>query len=181
MDPEGPDKSMLDGNNLGATGQLQWLENGLLTSSARWKVIFTSVITNPTTKQTDAWGAYPTEWNALKTFINSNNITGVVFVAGDLHLGAIDSGTQAGFPEMCVPKPNESIHTGWCASDATGKWSEGYYDETCSGYGLVTILQNPDRLILEVKDQDGVTHVSYVGSRRNAQPYADSHPSASSG
>ena len=162
LDPEGPDKSMLDGNNLGATGQFQWLENSLLTSSARWKIIFTSVITNPSTKQNDAWGAYPTEWNTLKTFINSNHITGVVFVAGDLHLGAIDNGTQAGFPEMCVPKPNETVHTGWCASDATGTWSEGYYDEMCSGYGLVTILQNPDRLILEVKDQDGITHVSYV-------------------
>ena len=34
--------------------------------------------------------------------------------------------------------------------------------ETCSGYGLVTVLQNPDRLILEVKDQDGLTHVSHV-------------------
>ena len=106
LDPEGPDKSMLDGNNLGATGQLQWLENGLLTSSARWKIIFTSVITNPSTKQNDGWGAYPTEWNSLKTFINTNNISGIVFIAGDLHLGAIDNGTQAGFPEMCVAMAN---------------------------------------------------------------------------
>jgi alkaline phosphatase D len=161
LDPEGPDKSMLDGNNLGAIGQLQWLEKGLLTSSARWKVIFTSVITNPTTKQNDAWGAYPTEWNALKDFINSNHISGIVFIAGDLHLGAIDNGTQAGFPEMCVAKANET-QAGFCASAATGIWSEGYYDDTCAGYGLVTILQNPDRLVLQVKDQDGVAHVSYT-------------------
>ena len=161
LDPEGPDKSMLDGNNLGAAGQLQWLENGLLTSSARWKIIFTSVPTNPSTKQKDGWGAYPTEWNTLKTFINSNNISGIVFISGDLHLGAIDNGTQAGFPEMCVAGANRTS-TGFCATAATGTWSEGYYDDTCAGYGLVSILQNPDRLLLQVKDQDGVAHVSYT-------------------
>ena len=49
-DPDDSNKSMLDGNNLGATGQLQWLKDGLLASSATWKVIFTSVVTNQTTK-----------------------------------------------------------------------------------------------------------------------------------
>ena len=37
-DPDDSAKSMLDGNALGATGQLQWLEDSLLASSARWKV-----------------------------------------------------------------------------------------------------------------------------------------------
>src|SRR5438034_5726432 len=111
---------MLDGNNFGATGQLQWLENGLLTSTAQWKIIFTSVITNPGTKQNDAWGAYQTEWNALRDFINTNNIQGVVFVSGDLHLGAIDNGTQAGFPEMCVSTPNGG--DGLCPTAAHGTW-----------------------------------------------------------
>ena len=105
-DPDDANKSMLDGNNLGATGQLQWLENGLLTSTARWKIIFTSVITNPSTKKNDGWGAFQTEWNSLRNFINTNNIRGVVFISGDLHLGAIDNGTQAGFPEMCVASAN---------------------------------------------------------------------------
>src|ERR1043166_8328468 len=43
-DRDDTNKSMLDGNNLGPNGQLQWLENGLLTSTAQWKIIFTSVI-----------------------------------------------------------------------------------------------------------------------------------------
>jgi hypothetical protein len=60
-----------------------------------------------------------------------------------------------------MAKANET-QTGFCASAATGIWSEGYYDDTCARYGLVTILKNPDRLILQVKDQDGVTHVSYT-------------------
>ena len=158
---DGPNKSMLDGNNLGPTGELEWLKNGLLASSAVWKVVFTSVVINPTTKQNDAWGAYQTEWNALRTFITTNNIKNVVFIAGDLHLGAIDNGTQAGFPEMCVAASN-STRTGFCATAATGTWSEGFFDDTCPGYGLVTVWQNPDRLVLQAADQDGVIRVAYT-------------------
>jgi alkaline phosphatase D len=160
-DRDDANKSMLDGNNLGATGQLQWLENGLLTSTAQWKVIFTSVIANPTTKQNDAWGAYLTEWNALKNFINTNNIQGVVFISGDLHLGAIDNGTQAGFPEMCVGVPNYH-RDDYCATAALGTWSEGYYNDDCAGYGLVSISQNPDRLTLQTVDEFGAIHISYT-------------------
>ena len=122
-DPDDANKSMLDGNNLGATGELQWLENGLLASTARWKIIFTSVVINPTTKFPDGWAGYQTEWNALRNFINTNNIQGVVFISGDLHLGAIDNGTNAGFPEMCVSQPNGR---GGCPTAWPGTWSEGY-------------------------------------------------------
>ena len=159
-DPDGPDKSMLDGNALGPTGELQWLKDGLLASSARWKIIFTSVITNPTTKWNDAWGAYQTEWNSLRSFIETNNIQSVVFIAGDLHIGAIDNGTAAGFPEMVIQKAND-MRVGECATGG-GDWSEGTYDDTCSGYGMVTVLQDPDRLSLQVADQFGVVHVSYT-------------------
>ena len=175
-DPDGPNKSMLDGNNLGTPGELYWLENGLLTSTALWKIIFTSVITNPSTKQNDAWGAYQTEWNALKAFINSNNIQGVVFIAGDLHLGAIDDGTQAGFPEMCVAAANDS-RSGFCRTAAYGTWSEGHYDGDCAGYGLVSITQNPDQLTLEALDQFGQTHIAYTVSAVTPTPTATPTPS----
>jgi hypothetical protein len=160
-DLDGPDKSMLDGNNLGPTGELAWLENGLGASTAKWKIVFTSVITNPSTKENDAWGAYQTEWNALKNFILTNKITNVVFISGDLHLGAIDDGTAAGFPEMCVSGANQ-IGNGGCATARTGTWSEGYYDGDCAGFGLVSVLQNPDRIVLQAADQFGVVHVSYT-------------------
>jgi alkaline phosphatase D len=159
-DPDDADKSMLDGNNLGATGELQWLENGLLASTAQWKIIFTSVVTNPTTKFPDDWAGYQTEWNALKGFITTNNIQGIVFISGDLHLGAIDNGVAAGFPEMCVSPPNG---LGGCPTGLHGTWSEGFYrDSTCRGYGLVTISSNPDQLILEVADEFGNSKISYT-------------------
>ena len=175
-DPDGPNKSMLDGNALGPTGELAWLENGLLTSTAKWKIIFTSVITNPTTKQNDAWGAYQTEWNVLKNFILTREITNVVFISGDLHLGAIDNGTTAGFPEMCVSGANQ-IGTGNCATARQGIWSEGYYDKDCAGYGLVTVLQNPDRIALQAVDQFGVIRVSHtVADAASGAPVITTQP-----
>jgi hypothetical protein len=90
----------------------------------------------------------------IKKFIEDNSIGGIVFISGDLHLGGIDNGSASGFPEMAVPSPNL---TG-CASGAVGKWSHGtYYKQSggCRGYGVVSILTSPDRLILEIKDENG--------------------------
>jgi len=161
-DPDGPDKSMLDGNALGATGELAWLEEGLLASSARWKIVFSSVVTNTGTKFPDGWAGYQTEWNGLRDFITTNNIKGVVFISGDLHLGAIDDGTNAGFPEMCVAQPTGN-ETGHCpTSSYYGTWSEGYYAGTCTGFGLVTVSESLDELIFKVADQYGNIHISYA-------------------
>jgi alkaline phosphatase D len=160
-DRDNASKSMLDGDALGAAGQLQWLENGLLASTATWKIIFTSVVTNPTTKFPDGWAGFQTEWNALKDFINGKSIKNVIFISGDLHIGAIDNGAAAGFPEMCVGQPNGE-KTDYCGTAHAGQWSEGYYADTCSSFGLVTVSENPDELTLEVVDQDGLTQLSYT-------------------
>ena len=169
--PDGIDKSMLDGNNLGAAGEVQWLKDGLLASSARWKVIFTSVITNPTTKFYEGWAGYQREWNELKDFINTNKITGVVFISGDLHLGAIDNGIASGFPEMCIATPNSEKQTDErCSTAPVGTWSEGFFRDPCQGYGLVTILTNPDRLILQAVDETGKTRVSYTITNPDPTP-----------
>jgi len=161
-DPDDINKSMLDGNNLGSSGQLEWLKQGLLDSTARWKIIFSSVVTNPTTKHNDSWGAFQTEWRNLRQFVQDNQIRGIVFISGDLHIGGIDNGLASGFPEMVVPPSNLP---GCLSAPSPGNWSEGsYYNDigSCNGYGVVTVLTNPDRLLLEVKDQDGNTRLSYT-------------------
>jgi hypothetical protein len=169
-DPDNSSKSMLDGNNLGAAGQLVWLEQGLLHSTAKWKIIFTSVVTNPTTKLDDGWGAFQSEWNSLKSFILTNHITNIVFISGDLHLAAIDNGAAAGFPEMCVAQPNSRNIPLKCATGSNGRWSEGFYDETCSGFGVVSVLQNPDRLLLQAIDEFGVPRVAYTVNDQGPTP-----------
>jgi alkaline phosphatase D len=160
-DPDTSAKSMLDGNGHGASGQLQWLENGLLGSQAVWKVIFTSVVTNPSTKFPDGWSGFQTEWAGIKDFITGNNIQNVVFISGDLHIGAIDNGAASGFPEMCVGQPNGEKN-GYCGTAGPGTWSEGYYSDACSSFGLVTVSDNPDQLTLQVVDQDGLIQISYT-------------------
>ena len=79
-------------------------------------------------------------------------------------MGAIDNGIQAGFPELCVVQANGVA--GDCPTGRLGVWSEGYYRGNCTGYGLVTILKNPDRLILQVKDEYGNLQISYSVSGR---------------
>jgi len=176
-DPDHTGKSMLDGNNIGAAGELEWLETGLLNSTAKWKVIFTSVVTNPSTKQNDGWGAFQTEWNILKNYILANNILNVVFIAGDLHLNAIDNGSASGFPEMCVAQANRTINFS-CATAPNGTWSEGYYDDTCAGYGLVNIDRNPDRLVLQAVDEFGIIRIAYTVNDETPPPTPTPTPTA---
>ncbi len=161
-DEDNGDKSMLDGNNLGAAGQLQWLKDGLLASTARWKVIFTSVIANPSTKFPEGWAGYQREWGELKDFIAAHHIKGVVLISGDLHLGAIDNGIATGFPEMSVAAANPREQDARCSTAFQGAWSEGYFEDPCPGYGLVTVLTRPHRLILQAADESGAIRVAYT-------------------
>ena len=176
-DPDDANKSMLDGNNLGATGQLQWLKDGLLASTAKWKVIFTSVVTNDTTKFPDGWAGYQTEWNDLKTFINTNQIQGILFISGDLHLGAIDNGTSSGFPEMCVAAPNSRRLPYDCPTAGEGTWSEGDFQDPCSGFGVVTFMVDPDQVLLQAIDEFGVTRVAYTLTDQIPSPTPTPTPS----
>lgn len=156
-DPDGPDKSMLDGDNFGAGGQWDWLTNNLLNSTARWKIIFSPVVFNPTLPKMDAWHGFQAERERLLEFIVTNHIPGVFFISGDAHGGGMDDGTNAGLPEMLVPGPNMR---GSCfTSVGTGTWSHGVYGQVankgCRGYALVQIMTDPDRALLQVKDDFG--------------------------
>lgn len=173
--PDGPTHSMLDGNNLGALGQLYWLQQGLLTSTARWKFILTPVVFNPTLTKIDSWYGFQYERTKLVNFITQNNIRGVVIISGDLHAGAIDNGTNSSFPEMLVPAANLSRNSrNKCLSgrgrdqpNATGTWTEGIYyksgkNAVCNGYGVVKVTINT--VTLQVKDENGAPLISYVVS-----------------
>lgn len=160
-EPDGPDKSMLDGDNLGAAGQLEWLKQGLLNSNAVWKFILTPVTFNPTLKKPDSWRYFRYERNKLIEFIHANSISGVILLSGDAHMGGMDNGTHAGFPEMLVPGPNLL----YCASvSKPGEWTEGtYWTRTkgapCNGYGVVTVQAEPPTVNLQVKDTFGQTRL----------------------
>ncbi len=159
---DGPDKSMLDGDNLGAAGQLEWLKRGLLNSTATWKFIVTPVPFNLTlakSARVDSWYGFQYERAQLIKFIRDHKISGVILLSGDAHFGAIDDGTNSEFPEMLTPSPSL---LGCASAKNPGKWSEGAYwsrdrKKPCSGYGLVSVQADPPQVKLEVKDTQGVT------------------------
>jgi len=169
-DPHGPQKSMLDGDDLGEEGQWVWLTSGLRNSTATWKFILTPSVFNRTTRKLkrgkgDSWHSFDWERRRLLRFIRENHIRGVIFISGDIHAGAIDDGTNSGLPEMVVPAANEPR----CQTARTiGKWSEGYYGSgilmgpPCLGYGLVEVLTDPDRVVLEVMNAEGKSQLRYV-------------------
>ena len=149
-----PARSMLDGTAQPegmSTGQKAWLKESLLTSPALWKVVVSSVTWNGTTVKDDAWWDFRAERNELVSFIQSNGITGVIFVTADLHTGGgIDDGTNANFPEVTIPSANlnqDEAGSPSCAIHPTpdstlrtscGDWSHGLYEHG-SGYGLITL------------------------------------------
>jgi alkaline phosphatase D len=158
-DPDGPDKSMLDGDNI-ANGQKQWLFDSLLTSKARWKFIVSGVPFNPTAKPDDGWSAFETERSEIVSFINDHNIEGVILISGDLHSGgAIDLGDHSGFPEISVPHTNALVFTP--ASGIAGVWSGGFIPgtEVSGGAALITVMDRQDSVELRAIDAEGNTTV----------------------
>lgn len=157
--PDGPLKSMLDGDNLGEKGQLHWLKQGLLKSKATWKFIVTPVVFNKTSRKEDSWYGFRHERDALAQFIREHSISGVILLSGDAHVGGLDDGSNSHFPEMLTPGANLPA----CSSaNRLGKWSQGIYwtgeaGATCNGYGLVSVQADPPQVKLEVKDTQGKT------------------------
>lgn len=91
--PDGPTKTML-----GAT-QRAWLESRLLASTARFKLIATSVPLRYGTTGTDHWEGFATERAALFDFIHRNHIAGVAFLSGDQHWASVNRHPE-GFSEV---------------------------------------------------------------------------------
>jgi alkaline phosphatase D len=104
--------------------QLQWLLDGLQSSTMRWKFVLTPVPFNPLTKTFDAWGAFPAERQRLVDGINNAHIKDVVFISADIHSGgAVDDGTHSSFAEVSVPHanmPNAVVNT-YCRVDSHDK------------------------------------------------------------
>ncbi|MCZ6802290.1 MAG: alkaline phosphatase D family protein, partial [Nitrospirae bacterium] len=67
--------------------QKQWLLEQLAASSATFKFIVSSVpFSDP---RDDKWGEYPEERDDILTNIQENNISSVIFLAGDVHHAAV--------------------------------------------------------------------------------------------
>jgi len=157
---------MLDGENI-KNDQKTWLLNGLRRSNAKWKFITSGVNFNPTCKPADSWGGFTTEQQEIVDFVNDNNISGVIIISGDLHSGgAIDDGTNSGIIEFSVPHTNMQMredHPTGVTTTTPGEWSE-FQDSGVgnAGFGWIQVLTNPDRVVIEVRDEQGALRRSYT-------------------
>lgn len=74
-------------NTMLGESQKQWLLTRLAASSARFKFIISSVpFSDP---RDDKWGEYPEERDEILRFLAKHGITGVLFLAGDVHHAAV--------------------------------------------------------------------------------------------
>lgn len=164
-DTDGPNHSILDGDNLGATGQKQWLFDGLLNSTATWKFIISTSTFNPLIKPRDSWANFANEQGQLVEFITTNGVTGVIVLSGDIHsAGAIDDGTNSYLPELSIPHTNMKNNN--CSTPTLncgqGFWSHGVVIPTLAlggGYGRITV--NGGSVLLEAVSESGTVRLSY--------------------
>ncbi len=127
-----------------ANDQLAWLEGGLLTSTAKWKVVVSTSVWNPRSKTNDSWMNYPEEQAEIVALVEDNHLQGVMVVSGDIHSGgALDDGENSWFPELSVPTTN--IFANACTGDC-GAWSVGLNspEGNRAGYGMVEFSYSPE-------------------------------------
>ena len=146
LDPDGSTKTVL-----GST-QKQWLKDGLLASTHRWKIVVSSISANDSARpnNVDHWVSFQTEAQEMRSFLIDEgfNDGSVIMVSGDLHTGgAIDNGchNRWGIPELGVA--NTNLRNGNQRNG--GFWSEGVAPGS-PGYATITV--SPDSLLLEAKD-----------------------------
>jgi alkaline phosphatase D len=159
LDTDNTNKSMLDGDLI-ADDQKDWLLDGLISSTATWKIVVSSVTTNDAARptSTDIWHAYSTEAGEIADYIVDNDIDNVFVVSADIHTGGgVDDGTNGlfGVPEMSVP------HTNLAAGNSTnlGTWSEGVTSGV-GGAGYAIVETDDSEATLTTYSQGGVSRQS---------------------
>lgn len=139
-DPDNSDEA--DKTMLGQA-QLSWLLDGLINSTATWRIVVSPSVFNPSSKNLDSWNNFRSERELIVQTLMEQDITGVLVISGDLHSGGgIDDGTQALLPELSVPTTNIERRED-CTGGICGDWSEGMMDGNHPGFALVDIQHDP--------------------------------------
>lgn len=152
--PDGPGKTML-----GAT-QKQWLEDGLATSSAVFKLVASSVPFLASSGP-DTWGGYTAERDELREFFRARRLRNVVVLSGDIHM-AVDVTDRASGVREFVAGPIAA--TPQCAMHPESRTilEQRGLPHVCDEYnfGLVTVRPDPPALDVRIVDTAGATRLS---------------------
>lgn len=82
--------------------QWKWLKESLLASKAKFKLLTCGMIwDDKENTESDDWGSYTHERDALYKFVGENQISGVVLIGGDIHCSRLlkyDTEKSVGYP-----------------------------------------------------------------------------------
>lgn len=174
--------SLLAGFEISGENQLEWFLNSLKKSTAKWKVIVSTVLFNPAYAKVfsniellkkypwmkddaiDKWAGFPHDLNLLMKTINDNDIKNVLVLSGDSHSSYIDDGKNSFIPEISASNldVNNSLLHKKLEEGKINIWNQGTYDGNGHTYGKVSfIFGKEDYALLEVIDEKGKAVVSY--------------------
>ncbi len=177
-----PGHSILSGFDITGVNQKEWFFNALKNSTAKWKVIVSSVLFNPAyikateidslpgdlwwfpSDAADKWAGYPEDVNQLLNTIISNNIKNVFVISGDTHCSFIDDGKNSILPE--IGASNLDVNNSQLGKNLNkvgiNLWNKGYYEGEGHTYGRVRFFFGQDNYaLLEIIDENEDIILSY--------------------
>ncbi len=132
--------------------QKQWLLAGLAASSARFKFIISSVpFSDP---RLDKWGEYPQERDEILGFLTEKNITGVLFLAGDVHHGAVSR------------MPGITDHKEYIFGPLAAPMHKNVYRETVHFDYLNSTVPNFGKITVQAEDLKPSVHIEWFDANR---------------
>jgi alkaline phosphatase D len=177
-----PGHSILAGFDIDGEDQRTWLINSLKNSTAKWKVIVSSVVFNPRYAEAakdqqitasfprivngiiDKWAGFPEDVETLMNTINENNIKNVLMISGDSHSSYIDDGTNSLIPEISssnLDVKNSNIDF-LITLAGYNIWNKGSLSGDKYAYGRVSFVYgNEDYALLEIIDDSGIVVASH--------------------
>jgi phosphodiesterase/alkaline phosphatase D-like protein len=176
-----PGHSLLAGFEINGENQMDWFLRSLKESTAKWKVIVSSVIFNPNYALSiqndslmskfpwmrrdisDKWAGFIEDQDKVISTIKENNIKNIFVISGDTHSSYIDNGKNSFIPEISASNldVNNSLIDQRLKNQGISIWSEGSYEGNGHTYGKVSfIFGDEDYALFEIIDEKGETHVS---------------------
>ncbi|MEP0548038.1 MAG: alkaline phosphatase D family protein [Rhodothermales bacterium] len=112
--------------------QKAWFKRQLLDANGRYPVIvWVSTVPwiAPPSPRSDTWGGFPQERREIADFLKDNGVEGLVIVAGDAHMVAMDDGTNSDYASGGgAPIPViQAAPLDQTGSTKGGPYSEGEY------------------------------------------------------
>ncbi len=114
--------------------QKQWLLSQLGASSARFKFIISSVpFSDP---RVDKWGEYPEERDEILRFITEQGVTGVLFLAGDVHHAGVSRMPGLNDRKECIFGPM-AAPVNYKISSQEPRFE--YFNDDAPNFGKITV------------------------------------------